>query len=56
LACTVIRVRLLTSISGADAPNDRPWTETRVIGLDDLKRNKRASGRHNDLADLDHLP
>ncbi len=27
-----------------------------VIGLDDLKRNKRASGRHKDLADLDHLP
>jgi hypothetical protein len=26
------------------------------IGLDDLKANKRASGRNKDLADLDHLP
>lgn len=28
----------------------------RIIGLDDLKANKRASGRNKDLADLDHLP
>lgn len=27
-----------------------------VISLDDLKTNKRAAGRHKDLADLDHLP
>lgn len=27
-----------------------------VIGLADLKRNKRASGRNKDLADLDYLP
>jgi hypothetical protein len=26
------------------------------ISLDDLKTNKAASGRHKDLADLDHLP
>jgi hypothetical protein len=26
------------------------------IGLDDLKRNKRASGRYQDLADLEMLP
>jgi len=25
------------------------------IGLDDLKRNKRAVGRHQDLADLENL-
>jgi len=27
-----------------------------VISRDDLKRNKRAAGRHKDLADLEHLP
>ena len=27
-----------------------------VIGLEDLKANKRASGRNKDLADLDYLP
>jgi hypothetical protein len=27
-----------------------------VISLDDLKANKRAAGRHKDLADLDYLP
>jgi hypothetical protein len=30
--------------------------ELPVISLDDLKVNKRAAGRHKDLADLDHLP
>lgn len=28
----------------------------KMICLDDLKTNKRASGRHKDLADLDNLP
>ncbi|NDD29942.1 MAG: hypothetical protein EB084_16930 [Proteobacteria bacterium] len=28
----------------------------RVISLDDLKKNKRASGRPKDLDDLEHLP
>lgn len=27
-----------------------------IISLSDLKTNKRASGRHKDLADLDYLP
>jgi hypothetical protein len=27
-----------------------------VIGLDDLKRNKLAAGRHKDLNDLENLP
>jgi hypothetical protein len=27
-----------------------------ILGLDDLKTNKRASGRNKDLADLDNLP
>jgi len=30
--------------------------EVNLIGLDDLKTNKRASGRHRDLEDLEHLP
>lgn len=30
--------------------------EANVIGLADLKVNKRASGRNKDLADLDYLP
>jgi hypothetical protein len=30
--------------------------EVDVIALDDLKRNKRAAGRHNDLNDLENLP
>jgi hypothetical protein len=59
-----IRIELLTSI---DASSSTPCyvrsVETtlgdvavRIIGLDDLKTNKRAAGRHQDLADLDHLP
>ena len=28
----------------------------KIISLDDLKTNKRASGRNKDLADLDNLP
>lgn len=27
-----------------------------VISLEDLKRNKKASGRPKDIDDLDHLP
>jgi hypothetical protein len=27
-----------------------------IIPLEDLKRNKKASGRHKDLADLENLP
>jgi hypothetical protein len=38
--------RVLTSIEG---------TEVSFIDLDSLKRNKRASGRPQDLADLDNL-
>ncbi|MBL8519266.1 MAG: hypothetical protein JNK75_01220 [Betaproteobacteria bacterium] len=30
--------------------------ETNMISLEDLKTNKRATGRNKDLADLDHLP
>lgn len=30
--------------------------EVNMISLEDLKTNKRATGRNKDLADLDHLP
>ena len=30
--------------------------EVSLIDLDNLKRNKRASGRHKDRDDLEHLP
>ena len=59
-----VRIELLTSIDGVefDACYARAVQTTlgdvgvRMIGLDDLKTNKRAAGRHQDLADLDHLP
>ncbi len=58
-----LRIEVLTSISGvsfADCYQRReaamidgiPIT---IINLEDLKRNKQASGRHKDLDDLDHL-
>ena len=59
-----LRIELLTTIAGVDfdACDARAVHTTfdgvpvRVIALDDLKTNKRAAGRHQDLADLDHLP
>ena len=39
--------RILASFDGLEVP---------VIALADLKANKRASGRHKDLDDLEHLP
>jgi hypothetical protein len=39
--------RIIVPIEGADVP---------FISLADLKANKKASGRHKDLDDLDHLP
>jgi len=57
------RIDILTSISGVDF--DSAWTsrvETMIdelpvhlIGWDDLLRNKRASGRLKDLADVEKL-
>ena len=57
------RIDLLTSLSGvsfADCYENRvveaiEGTEVRYISLADLKTNKRALGRHQDLADLEHL-
>jgi len=57
------RIDVLTSISGVDF--DSAWeqrVQTRIddqpvalLGWDELIRNKRAAGRHKDLADLEKL-
>jgi predicted nucleotidyltransferase len=59
-----MRLEILTTISGvAFAACYARRTEAvidgvavSIIGLDDLKTNKRASGRHKDLNDLEQLP
>jgi hypothetical protein len=58
-----LRIDLITSISGvsfdeaatAPATIDVDGRAIRVIGLESLLRNKRASGRPQDLADVDAL-
>jgi hypothetical protein len=57
-------IEILTGIDGSDFANafkrrihvEVDGVLTNVIALDDLKNNKRASGRNKDLADLDNLP
>jgi predicted nucleotidyltransferase len=59
-----IRVDILTSPSGLDFPEAYArrkvvnWDGVQVplISLEDLRTNKRASGRAKDLADLENLP
>jgi hypothetical protein len=59
-----LRVEVFPSISGVDfAPcyDERVVdalgdVEATIIGLECLKKNKRASGRHKDLDDLENLP
>ncbi len=59
-----MRVEVLTSISGVEFGScyaarvhvTLDGVEAQLISLSDLKTNKRASGRHKDLDDLDHLP
>jgi hypothetical protein len=58
------RLELLTTVSGLEfdaayarrAHADFDGVPADVIGLDDLRANKRASGRLKDLADLEELP
>jgi hypothetical protein len=58
-----LRIELLTSISGVnftDCFSRRIVTKiddipVNIISLADLKTNKKTSGRHNDLNDLEHL-
>ena len=58
-----VRIEVLTDISGVEFDGCYRRAETtvidgvpaRVIGRQDLLRNKRASGRHKDLHDVDQL-
>ncbi len=58
------RIEVMTSIDGVDYDACRARAveftldglHVPVISLADLKVNKRAAGRHKDLADLDNLP
>lgn len=59
-----MRIEIMTDIPGVEFEhsyrNRKPavvdGTRIEVIGLEDLKANKRATGRHKDLDDLAHLP
>jgi len=59
-----MRLEIQTEISGVEFSKcfdrrrrvDMGGVEVNLICLDDLKVNKRASGRHRDLEDLEHLP
>ena len=58
-----LRLEILTSISGADFDEcyarrieaELDDVAVNLIGLEDLKRNKQASGRLKDLLDLEQL-
>lgn len=58
------RIEIITSISGCNFADCRnrcvqatlDGTPVPIIGLGDLRTNKRAAGRHKDLDDLEHLP
>lgn len=59
-----LRVEILASASGVDfaacyksrVVDKLGGVEMTIIGLECLKKNKRAIGRHKDLSDLEHLP
>lgn len=59
-----VRIEIITTASGvtfedcyAERVTDKlDGMEVHLIGLEHLKINKRASGRHKDLNDLEHLP
>jgi predicted nucleotidyltransferase len=59
-----VRIELATTISGvsfSECYKERVVAEldgvkTNLISLDHLKMNKKASARHQDIADLEHLP
>lgn len=59
-----MRLEIVTTISGVDfafcyarrASAVVDGVAVDIIGLDDLKTNKKASGRHKDLNDLEQLP
>lgn len=59
-----VRIEILTGIDGVEFTDCYPRRQIAeidgvpvdLIALDDLKRNKRAAGRHQDLGDLENLP
>lgn len=59
-----VRIEISTTISGVEfgacyaqrVEDTLDGVPANLISLDNLKRNKKASGRHQDLADLEHLP
>ena len=59
-----MRIEISTSISGVefDACHQRKKVDTlagisvNLINLKDFKQNKKASGRHKDLDDLENIP
>jgi hypothetical protein len=59
-----VRIEVITGASGVDFNECFPKRDVieidgipvNFISLQDLKKNKRAAGRHKDLEDLDHLP
>jgi hypothetical protein len=59
-----VRLEVITSASGVafdECYSNREVIEIdgipiNFISLQDLKKNKRAAGRHKDLEDIDHLP
>ena len=59
-----VRIEIATTISGVDfaecyagrVVDTLDGVKVNLIGLKHLKANKKASGRHQDLADLENLP
>jgi hypothetical protein len=59
-----VRIEIATTISGVDfsecyaqrVEDALDGVPVALIDLEHLKRNKKASGRHQDLADLENLP
>lgn len=59
-----VRLEIITSISGVDFETcyqhknygKIDGVEVNIINLEDLKKNKKASGRYKDLNDLENLP
>lgn len=59
-----VRIEVITSASGVEfeecyrrrVPTEIDEVLVNFISLEDLKRNKKASGRNKDMDDLEHLP
>ena len=64
LGAPPVRIEIATTISGVEfhecyaerIEDTLDGVPANLISLKHLKQNKKASGRHQDLADLEHLP